>query len=116
MRSGLLYLKGGELADELRPLRYSIRVTELRDVFTEEFFLPPRKWWRWRCEIFRPSPGLDLRAVGTRRGHCFSCGSPTFGNKSSSFSWRDRVYARSHAIKPVAPSKAALPKGSFSMA
>ncbi|MCI1753975.1 MAG: 16S rRNA (guanine(527)-N(7))-methyltransferase RsmG [Flavobacteriales bacterium] len=39
MRSGLLYLKGGELADELRPLRYSIRVTELRDVFTEEFFL-----------------------------------------------------------------------------
>ena len=38
MRSGLLYLKGGELADELRPLRYSIRVTELRDLFTEEFF------------------------------------------------------------------------------
>ncbi|MBZ0205123.1 MAG: 16S rRNA (guanine(527)-N(7))-methyltransferase RsmG [Flavobacteriales bacterium] len=38
MRSGLLYLKGGELADELRPLRYSIRVTELRDVFSEEFF------------------------------------------------------------------------------
>ncbi len=38
MHSGLLYLKGGELADELRPLRYSIRVTELRDVFSEEFF------------------------------------------------------------------------------
>ena len=38
MRSGLLYLKGGELADELRPLRYSFRVTELRDLFTEEFF------------------------------------------------------------------------------
>lgn len=38
MRSGLLYLKGGELADELRPLRWSIRVTELRDVFAEEFF------------------------------------------------------------------------------
>lgn len=38
MRSGLLYLKGGELADELRPLRYSIRVTELRDAFSEEFF------------------------------------------------------------------------------
>lgn len=38
MCSGLLYLKGGELADELQPLRYSVRVTELRDVFTEEFF------------------------------------------------------------------------------
>ena len=38
MRSGVLYLKGGELADELRPLRYSFRVTELRDVFSEEFF------------------------------------------------------------------------------
>jgi 16S rRNA (guanine527-N7)-methyltransferase len=38
LRSGLLYLKGGELADELRPLRHSIRVTELRDVFHEEFF------------------------------------------------------------------------------
>ncbi len=38
MKSGLLYLKGGDLADELRPLRYSIRVTELRDLFTEEFF------------------------------------------------------------------------------
>ncbi len=38
MRSGLLYLKGGDLADELRPLRYSIRITELRDVFREEFF------------------------------------------------------------------------------
>lgn len=38
MQSGLLYLKGGELADELRPLRYSVRVTELRDVFREEFF------------------------------------------------------------------------------
>ena len=38
LRSGLLYLKGGELADELRPLRHSIRVTELRDLFHEEFF------------------------------------------------------------------------------
>lgn len=38
MKSGLLYLKGGDLADELRPLRYSIRVTELRDAFSEEFF------------------------------------------------------------------------------
>ncbi|MGV9011998.1 MAG: 16S rRNA (guanine(527)-N(7))-methyltransferase RsmG [Flavobacteriales bacterium] len=38
LRSGLLYLKGGELADELRPLHYSIRVTELRDVFSGEFF------------------------------------------------------------------------------
>jgi 16S rRNA (guanine527-N7)-methyltransferase len=35
---GLLYLKGGELAEELRPLRYSIRVTELRDLFRGEFF------------------------------------------------------------------------------
>lgn len=38
MRTGLIYLKGGELADELRPLHYSFRVTELRDVFSEEFF------------------------------------------------------------------------------
>ena len=38
MRSGLLYLKGGELAEELRPLRYPVRVTELHEVFTEEFF------------------------------------------------------------------------------
>ena len=38
LRSGLLYLKGGELADELRPLHYFIRVTELRDVFSGEFF------------------------------------------------------------------------------
>jgi 16S rRNA (guanine527-N7)-methyltransferase len=34
----LFYLKGGELADELRPVRQPIRVTELRDVFREEFF------------------------------------------------------------------------------
>lgn len=34
----LLYLKGGELADELRPVRQYVRVTELRDVFREDFF------------------------------------------------------------------------------
>lgn len=38
MPSGLLYLKGGDLADELRPLRYSFRVSELRDSFKEPFF------------------------------------------------------------------------------
>lgn len=35
----LLYLKGGELADELRPVRQPIRVHELSGIFSEEFFL-----------------------------------------------------------------------------
>jgi 16S rRNA (guanine527-N7)-methyltransferase len=38
MRSRLLYLKGGELADEILPLKQRVRVHELSIVFTEEFF------------------------------------------------------------------------------
>jgi 16S rRNA (guanine527-N7)-methyltransferase len=34
----MLYLKGGELADEILPVRNPVRVHELRERFTEEFF------------------------------------------------------------------------------
>ena len=34
----LLYLKGGELADEILPLKQDVRVHELSEVFSEEFF------------------------------------------------------------------------------
>lgn len=34
----LLYLNGGDLVDELRPVRLPVRVIELRDFFREEFF------------------------------------------------------------------------------
>jgi len=34
----LLYLKGGELADEILPLKQAVRVHELSEVFSEEFF------------------------------------------------------------------------------
>lgn len=34
----LLYLKGGELADEILPLKQKVRIHELKDVFEEEFF------------------------------------------------------------------------------
>lgn len=34
----ILYLKGGELIDEVRPLRHPIRVTALHEVFDEPFF------------------------------------------------------------------------------
>lgn len=34
----LLYLKGGELADEVLPVRQPVRVHALSDYFTEEFF------------------------------------------------------------------------------
>ncbi|HMN04292.1 MAG TPA: 16S rRNA (guanine(527)-N(7))-methyltransferase RsmG [Flavobacteriales bacterium] len=37
-RGRLLYLKGGDLIDELRPLRRPVRVVELRDFFQEPFF------------------------------------------------------------------------------
>ncbi len=37
-RGTILYLKGGELADEVLPLRQKVRVHELKDVFEEEFF------------------------------------------------------------------------------
>jgi len=36
--NGLLYLKGGELADEILPVRQQLRVFELKEHFTEEFF------------------------------------------------------------------------------
>lgn len=35
----LLYLKGGELVDELRPVREPVKVHDLSGFFTEEFFL-----------------------------------------------------------------------------
>lgn len=34
----MLYLKGGELADEILPVRQPVRVHQLSDFFTEEFF------------------------------------------------------------------------------
>lgn len=34
----MFYLKGGELADEILPVRQQVRVHELRDFFSEEFF------------------------------------------------------------------------------
>lgn len=37
-RGRMLYLKGGDLVDELRPVRLPLRVFELRDYFPEEFF------------------------------------------------------------------------------
>ncbi len=38
LKAGILYLKGGELADEILPLKQQVRVYELKDVFKEEFF------------------------------------------------------------------------------
>ncbi|MEO8589325.1 MAG: 16S rRNA (guanine(527)-N(7))-methyltransferase RsmG [Flavobacteriales bacterium] len=35
---GIYYLKGGELADEILPLKQPVRVYELSEVFEEEFF------------------------------------------------------------------------------
>lgn len=37
-KAGIFYLKGGELADEILPLKEQVRVYELKEVFTEEFF------------------------------------------------------------------------------
>ncbi len=36
--NGILYLKGGDLTDELKPLKHSYRIFDLKDFFTEEFF------------------------------------------------------------------------------
>lgn len=36
--NGLLYLKGGELADEILPVRQQLRVFDLKEHFTEPFF------------------------------------------------------------------------------
>jgi 16S rRNA (guanine527-N7)-methyltransferase len=38
LKAGILYLKGGELADEILPLRQQVRVYELNEIFEEEFF------------------------------------------------------------------------------
>ena len=37
-RGRMFYLKGGELADEILPVRNPVRVFELKEFFTEEFF------------------------------------------------------------------------------
>jgi 16S rRNA (guanine527-N7)-methyltransferase len=34
----MYYLKGGELADEILPVRNAVRVHELKEVFSEPFF------------------------------------------------------------------------------
>ena len=39
IQSGILYLKGGELADEILPLKQKVRVYELKEIFEEEFFV-----------------------------------------------------------------------------
>ncbi len=36
--NGILYLKGGDLAEELKPIRQPLRITSLSDFFEEEFF------------------------------------------------------------------------------
>lgn len=36
--NGILYLKGGELKDELKPVKRYTEITQLSDFFTEEFF------------------------------------------------------------------------------
>lgn len=38
LRNGILYLKGGDLADEVMPLRERVQVYELATFFEEEFF------------------------------------------------------------------------------
>lgn len=38
LRNGILYLKGGDLADELAPFRKKIRTWEISDFFEEQFF------------------------------------------------------------------------------
>jgi 16S rRNA (guanine527-N7)-methyltransferase len=38
LKAGILYLKGGELADEILPLKQQVRVYELKEIFEEEFF------------------------------------------------------------------------------
>lgn len=36
--NGILYLKGGDLTEELKPLKHAYRVFDLKDIFSEEFF------------------------------------------------------------------------------
>jgi len=36
--NGILYLKGGDLTEEIKPFRKQISVFDLRDYFEEEFF------------------------------------------------------------------------------
>ncbi len=36
--NGILYLKGGDLADELKPIKQPLSITPLSDFFEEEFF------------------------------------------------------------------------------
>lgn len=36
--NGILYLKGGDLTEELKPLKHAFRVFDLKDIFSEEFF------------------------------------------------------------------------------
>lgn len=38
LRNGILYLKGGDLEEELRPLKRRPRIYEISDFFEEEFF------------------------------------------------------------------------------
>ncbi|MCR5445885.1 MAG: 16S rRNA (guanine(527)-N(7))-methyltransferase RsmG [Bacteroidales bacterium] len=38
LRNGILYLKGGDLAKELFPFRHKVKVTEISDFFSEEYF------------------------------------------------------------------------------
>lgn len=38
MRNGILYLKGGDLADELFPFRQKVRMWEINSFFEEEYF------------------------------------------------------------------------------
>jgi 16S rRNA (guanine527-N7)-methyltransferase len=38
LKSGILYLKGGELADEILPLKQQVRVYDLMEIYQEEFF------------------------------------------------------------------------------
>ena len=38
LKAGILYLKGGDLADEILPLKQQVRVYEMKDIFKEDFF------------------------------------------------------------------------------
>ena len=38
LRNGILYLKGGDLSKELFPFRHKVKVTEISDFFSEEYF------------------------------------------------------------------------------
>ena len=42
--NGILYLKGGELEEELQALKYKYKIYELSNYFSEEF-LKPRRWF-----------------------------------------------------------------------